>query len=123
LGNIPDAEGGSVEVTPQGERRVTGNLVLVDDEFSQGNFVVSGMPNSLFTIQLPKTAQRLVYAEGESELLVDNFQSDVPAEGRTIRGSDGKAEVNIGATLRLQSGTIVPSGYYTGTYELIFLYN
>jgi hypothetical protein len=114
---IPDAEGGSVVITPQGERRVTGNIALVDEDYSAGKFVVSGMPNSLFTVQLPNTAQRLVYTGGETELLVDDFQSDVPAEGRTIRGNDGKAEVTIGARLILSCGLIIPSGYYAGSYE------
>ncbi len=120
---LPETGGGTVKISAAGERTATGNIILMDDIYSAGRFVVSGMPNSLVSIVLPQTPQKMVLANGSSEITVDEFTSDVPVGGQVVRQSDGKAEVSIGATLHLGNGLSNPAGYYSGTYEVVFMYN
>jgi hypothetical protein len=120
---VPEASGGTVRITPQGERTSTGSITMMDDAYSAGRFTVAGMPNSLVSIVLPQTPQILVLSSGVSEVTVDEFTSDVPIGGQVVRQTDGKAEISIGATLYIANGLSNPAGYYTGTYEVIFMYN
>lgn len=120
---LPETGGGTVRVSAQGERVATGNITLVDDVYSSGRFIVSGMPNSLVSVILPQTPQKMVLANSNSEITVDEFVSDIPLGGQLIRQADGKTEVSIGATLYLSNSLSNPAGYYSGTYEIIFLYN
>lgn len=120
---LPETGGGTVKISATGERTATGNIILMDDIYSAGRFVVSGMPNSLFSIVLPQTPQKMVLTNGSSEITVDEFTSDVPVGGQVVRQSDGKSEVSIGATLHLGNGLSNPAGYYSGTYEVVFMYN
>ncbi len=120
---VPEPSGGSVRITPEGERTATGGITLMNDAYSAGRFVVAGMPNSLVSIMLPQTPQRLLLSSGVSEISVEEFTSDVPVGGQVVRQSDGKAEISIGATLLIANGLTNPAGYYTGTYEVVFMYN
>ncbi len=120
---VPEASGGTVRITPQGERTSTGSITMMDDAYSAGRFTVAGMPNSLVSIVLPQTPHILVLSSGVSEVTVDEFTSDVPIGGQVVRQTDGKAEISIGATLYIANGLSNPAGYYTGTYEVIFMYN
>jgi hypothetical protein len=120
---LPETGGGTVRISSTGDRTATGNIILMDDIYSAGRFVVSGMPNSLVSIVLPQTPQKMVLANGSSEITVDEFTSDVPVGGQVVRQSDGKSEVSIGATLHLGNGLSNPAGYYSGTYEVVFMYN
>lgn len=120
---LPEASGGTVLITPNGERTASGGIVLMDETYSAGRFTIAGVPNSLVSILLPQTAQKLNLANGNSEVSVDGFTSNVPVGGQVIRNSDGKAEIGIGATLYIGNGLNNPAGYYTGTYEVVFMYN
>lgn len=120
---VPETAGGTVRITPQGERTSSGSITLMDDAYSAGRFTIAGMPSSLVSIVLPQTPQRLVLSSGVSEVTVDEFTSDVPVGGQVVRQSDGKAEISIGATLYIGNGLTNPDGYYTGTYEVVFMYN
>lgn len=120
---IPDVGGGNIKITANGERSSTGNVTLLDDTYSAGRFVVSGMPSSLVSIVLPQLPQKMILANGDSEIAVRDFVSDVPTGGQVVRQNDGKAEVSIGATLYIGAGLSNPAGYYSGTYEVVFMYN
>lgn len=120
---IPEASGGSVVISPNGERTASGSILLMDDTYSAGRFTVAGVPSSLVSIILPQTPQRLTLTNGNSEITVDAFTSDVPVGGQVVRQSDGKTEISIGATLLIGNGLSNPAGYYSGTYEVVFMYN
>lgn len=120
---VPETGGGNIRISAGGERIASGNITLLDDLYSAGRFVVSGMPNSLVSIVLPQTPQKMILANGNSEITVDDFVSDVPVGGQAVRQNDGKAEVGIGATLYIGNGLSNPAGYYSGTYEVVFMYN
>ncbi len=120
---IPEASGGSVVISPNGERTASGSILLMDETYSAGRFTVAGVPSSLVSIILPQTPQRLILSNGNSEITVDAFTSDVPVGGQVVRQLDGKTEISIGATLLIGNGLSNPAGYYTGTYEVVFMYN
>jgi hypothetical protein len=115
--------GGSVQVTPKGERVTTGNVIAADDVFSTGKFQLSGVPESLVSMVLPQIPQKLYMSNGDQTLTVDNFTSDVPTSGQIVRRNDGKAEVSIGATLFIGNNLSNPAGFYSGSYEVVFTYN
>jgi hypothetical protein len=120
---VSQSGGGTIQISPKGERVATGSVVLLDELFSAGKFVLSGVPNGLVSIVLPQTAQKLSLSNGNNEITVDQFTSDVPVGGQIVRQSDGKAEVSIGATMYLGDGLNNPAGFYAGTYEAVFMYN
>jgi len=120
---VPEASGGSVVISPTGERTASGSILLMDENYSAGTFTIAGVPNSLVSIVLPQSAQRLSLTNGNSEITVDGFTSNVPPGGQIVRQSDGKTEISIGATLFIGNGLSNPAGYYTGTYEVVFMYN
>lgn len=120
---VVEVGGGSIQVTPTGERIISGNVMLADNEFSSGKFQVSGLPESLFSMVLPQQPQKLYMSNSDQTLTVDNFRSSVPQSGQVIRQADGKAEVNIGATLFIGSNLTNPAGFYSGSYEVVFTYN
>lgn len=120
---VVEIGGGSIQVTPSGERIATGNVLLADDLFSTGKFQLSGMPESLVSMVLPQLPQKLYMNSGDQTLTVDEFKTNVPTGGQVIRQTDGKAEVSIGATLYIGSNLSNPAGFYSGSYEVVFTYN
>src|SRR5574344_824366 len=40
---VVEVGGGSIQITPTGERIISGNVMLTDNEFSSGKFQVSGL--------------------------------------------------------------------------------
>lgn len=120
---VVEVGGGSIQVTPTGERITTGNVLLADDLFSTGKFQLSGMPESLVSMVLPQLPQKLYMSSGDQTLTVDEFKTNVPTGGQVIRQADGKAEVSIGATLYIGNNMSNPAGFYSGSYEVVFTYN
>jgi hypothetical protein len=119
---ISSADGGTIIITPKGERISTGN-VMVLDEFSAGKFALTCRPNSLVMISLPQLPQKLYSNNGSHELTVDNFSSNIPESGQIARQSDGMVDISIGASLHLGNWSNNPTGIYSGTYEIVFMYN
>ena len=120
---VVEVGGGSIQITPTGERVTTGNVLLADDLFSTGKFQLSGMPESLVSMVLPQLPQKLYMSNGDQTLTVDQFKTDVPTGGQMIRQTDGKSEVSIGATLFIGNNLSNPAGFYSGSYEVVFTYN
>lgn len=120
---ISSAEGGIVQISPKSERVATGNLRMVDEQFSAGKFIVTGTPNSLIAILLPQTPQKMYFNKGNMEMTVSQFVCDLPVGGQVARLTDGRIDVSIGASLYIGNWSNNPSGFYTGTYEVVFLYN
>jgi len=118
-----ETQGGSVQISPTGERTTSGSIILMDQTYSAGKFVITGMPNGLVSVKLPQTVQTLTLSNGNTTITVDEFVSDVPLGGVVIRQIDGRAEIGIGATLHIPSGLSNLAGTYTGTYEAVFMYN
>ena len=65
----------------------------------------------------------MYFNNGSQELTVSEFISDLPVGGQVARLSDGRIEVSVGASLYIGNWSNNPAGFYTGTYEVVFLYN
>lgn len=119
---IVEVGGGTITLSPFGIRTYTGQVMLIDDTYSTGKFVLGGMPESLVSIVLPSTPQTLRQSTGNRTITVNQFTSDIPSGGQIARKTDGKAEISVGATLYI-GGTLNSTGIYTGSYEVVFTYN
>ncbi|WP_423127261.1 DUF4402 domain-containing protein [Gaoshiqia sp. Z1-71] len=113
---------GIVEVSPLNERIIMGSIVLVDNQFHAGKFVLSGAPNSLVSILLPPEAIKMIIQGTSREAGNIRFSSSIPPGGQPV-DPDGTMDVNIGASLHIRKRTGMPSGITTVIYELIFVYN
>ncbi|WP_321438014.1 DUF4402 domain-containing protein [uncultured Bacteroides sp.] len=118
-----DMGGGTIQLSPQGERTATGSIRLVEGAFGAGKFLITGSLGTLVTLTLPQSPVELRLENGSYTLTVDHFTSDVPIGGKTISKSNGRTEMNVGATLYVGNWSSSPAGFYTGTYEAVFMYN
>jgi hypothetical protein len=116
---ISKSEGGSVVLSPKNNRVSSGSISLTDDQYSAGSFAITSFPNRLISMVLPQSAQKIHSSNGLYKLTVDQFISDIPTNGQ-LTNSNGKLEINIGATLYIDNYIFNPSGIYFGTYEIIF---
>ncbi|MDR3705757.1 MAG: DUF4402 domain-containing protein [Paludibacteraceae bacterium] len=116
---VSKSDGGSVVLSPKNNRVSGGNVTLTNDQYSAAGFVVTGLPNTLISMILPQSVQKIYSNNGSYELAVDQFISNIPTNGQ-LTNSSGKLEINVGATLNIGNYTSNPSGIYSGTYEIIF---
>jgi len=116
---VSKSDGGSVVLSPKNNRVSGGNVTLTNDQYSAAGFVVTGLPNTLISMILPQSVQKIYSNNGSYELAVDQFISNIPTNGQ-LTNSEGKLEINVGATLNIGNYTSNPSGVYSGTYEIIF---
>lgn len=114
---------GYVQITPQGERITSGDVLVVNDDYSVGKFILKGSKNSVISVILPQNSQKLYNPKNNYEIMVEQWSCNSPGEGVVVNKDDGKIEINIGATLRLSNAGESPTGLYTGSYQVTFMYN
>lgn len=120
---VSQTSGGTVQISPENNRVASGNVILTNDVYNAGSFILTDSPNTLVTMVLPQSPQKLHSNKGSGELTVDQFTSNIPSEGKMTNSSDGKLRISIGATLYVGNWSTNPTGIYTGTYEIVFPYN
>lgn len=111
------SDGGSITITPSGNRLSKGSVVLLDGLFSQGGFLLTGSENNSIGVILPTTPQFLYSSNSVNKIYLDKWTYEAP------RLNNGHIIVNIGATLNFKSLEANPVGVYTGKYQVIFVYN
>ena len=119
----PEASGGQVVVTPDGNRIAQGSVVLASGGFAPGLFTVTGAPLANFVIQLPEVPAILTHQESNNTMVVDNWTSDPPADNETSTQANGAQQISIGATLNVGNLQDNPVGVYTGSFQITFAYN
>lgn len=108
---------GTVTVTPSGQRRRDGGVVLGNGfGVSAAAFVVTGDALAVYSITLPDDC---TLSAGGSSMIADGFTSDPDELGNL--GPSGTQTVTIGATLHVGSGQA--SAAYSGTYAVTLAYN
>lgn len=116
----PEATGGSIVVNPDGSRLTQGTVVPTGLNHNPARFYVTGQLKSQFEVILPE-GPVLLYREGGNETLqVTNFTLDNENEIWVLE--DGTRMINMGATLEVGSLEENPTGMYSGTYSIVFLY-
>lgn len=123
----PELLGGTVVVSPSGNRSATGSVALMGGTVNQGLFQISGMPTYKVAIVLPVTATVTNATTSKTMTITDFTSSPVAGTGSpsgdvTIPASGG-VSLNVGGTLNVGNFTANPVGPYTGTYVITFSYN
>lgn len=117
------ATGGSIVITPEGNRYANGSVMLVSGPFGPGQFVITGFPEATFIMLLPEGPSVLSHQPTNRTMIVDNWVSSPPAGSGPLILSNGTAVISIGATLNVGNYEQNPVGIYAGTYQLTFAYN
>ncbi len=118
-----ESNGGTIVISPDGNRQAQGQVMLVAGPAGSGQFQLSGFPDASVTIQLPD-GPAVLEREGSGEtMLVKDWETEPPAGNGPMTLTNGSAVVSIGATLSVGSYDANPVGTYAGTFQLTFAYN
>ncbi len=122
---INNVDGGTVIISPTGIRECTGNVRGFGNDFhSAGKFIITGPPNLLLDLSLPRGDQFILSETGGMKMIVRDFVSSPPEATQIyIPNQEGKLELGIGATLYVSNWLANPPGIYTGIYEIAITYN
>ncbi len=120
---FPQAEGGEIQITPEGVRLVEGSVTLSGGTHSTASYDITGEDGVSFTIILPPIPAILTNIDNSKTMIVDNWQSIPPPGQATGQLDGGTQQVNMGATLNVGPVDENPVGMYAGTYSITFSYN
>lgn len=106
---------GSVTVSHEGSRTISGGVTTVGTDFSPASFVVTGQAGETFSINLPTSFD---VTDGSNTMEVDaisteNLTVTIPAAGEVT--------FFVGATLKVDANQ--PAGDYIGQLEVSVNYN
>ncbi len=118
----PNNEGGEVQIVPDGNRAVNGDVSLVNSNYSAASYEVTGQKNANFSIILPKTSIVLTNPDNSGTLTVDNWESVPSTGGGKVAFTDEAQSVKVGATLNVGSIEDNPVGSYSGSFAITFAY-
>lgn len=109
---------GTVAMTPNGSRNVTGGVSLNSAiAGTPATFDLAGTANASFAVTLPDSA---VLSDGSANtMVVDGFSSTPSATG--VLDSGGQQSLFVGGTLHVDSNQ--PFGAYTGQMAVTVEYN
>lgn len=119
----PETNGGNIVISPNGVRTAQGTVILASGNYNPGRFIVTGAPNTTFTIHLPDGPAVLTHTGSNKTMTVNGWVSDPPAGIETSTLADGSRLVSIGAVLSVGPVEDNPAGIYAGTFQLTFSYN
>jgi hypothetical protein len=120
---FPQAEGGQVQVTPDGVRLAYGSVSLGGGSHSQASYEVAGEDGVSFTILLPQVPTVITNIDNSKTMFVEEWQSTPPPGEGSGQLIGGTQQVNVGATLSVGPIDENPVGMYAGTYSITFSYN
>lgn len=119
----PETQGGSVLITPEGSRSVTGTVALTGGSHNPASFYITGEGGAAFSIVLPQQPALLTNTSNSKTMMVSDWVSIPPQGMGTGLLTEGSQEVKVGATLIVGSMEDNPVGIYTGTYSITFGYD
>lgn len=121
FGKFVPGEGGTITVTPSGERSASGAVLpLISSAGSAGEFIISdadpAFANQAYTITLP--ADGTVVLNGTNGSMPVNGFTSSPSDTGTLSG--GTQAIKIGATLTVSANQ--PAGAYSGSFSVMINY-
>lgn len=120
FGGFVAGSGGSVTLSPGGERSAAGSVVLVPSDNGQSaQFTVEGEPDATYFIDLPADSSVVLTGPGADMTLTD-FTSEPSGAGGQLN-SAGSQTLSVGATLHVQDGQT--AGSYSGSFSVTVDYN
>lgn len=115
--------GGSIQLTPNGERIVNGDIQLLVGDVEPAVFRFSGNLYQVVSLKLPDVPIQLHNEVNDQSIMVDLFVSNLPVGGRGLFNQDNSFEVKVGATINIGKLTNNPRGVFTGVYDAVFTFN
>lgn len=120
FGSFVAGAGGTVTISPAGDRSATGSVVLIPSGGGQSaEFTVQGDPNATYSIDLPADGTVVLTGPG-ADMALTNFTSSPSGAGGQL-GASGSQALSVGATLHANDGQA--SGSYSGSFSVIVNYN
>ncbi len=116
----PEATGGSIVISPDGIRQSRGEVIPTGIGHGPASFYVTGHLKAQFEVILPEGPVQIFREGGPESMTVTDFTVNNESEIWVL--DDGTRIVNLGATLEVGSIEQNPTGMYSGTYSIIFLY-
>ncbi len=118
----PSATDGTISVELNGNRYVTGGIIVLDQIGAQNAaFTVNGTPNAGYYVKLPteegNTTIPLTGPQGADPLIITSLVHD----GGGTLDENGQDLFSVGGKLSVKANQ--PAGEYTGTFDVIVAYN
>ena len=120
---IQAGSSGTVTVSPQQLRSVTGTIILTNSTVTPALFIVTALPGTLITIQLAPSSLHGSNG-GTIALALDDSNPKSPfivPGANTTGGVNTEVDVFIGGTLTVGSLATNPAGAYSGTFQVTFI--
>ena len=118
---VTGTSGGTVTITPQGDRTVTApviGLALSPVSSAEFEIISQGRPWIQFIINEPAILYR---SGGGGSIEITNFTTDKSSNPFRATGGNNPDIFRVGATLNVQNTTINPPGNYAGTFTVTFI--
>ncbi|WP_324719101.1 DUF4402 domain-containing protein [Salinimicrobium sp. HB62] len=112
--------GGTVVISPQGNRTSTSDIYLLGNDFSYAIFDVYSNPGTLIQVQSYSDIFLTGPTTGEVRLEIKPSVDIYP--GQTFITTGSPFEVFVGGTLHVPSGDAVQPGNYNATFNLTFIH-
>ena len=120
FGSLVADGGGSVTVSPTGQRTAGGSVILIPSAPGHAaDFSLQGDPDATFYIDLPADGSVKLTGSG-TDLSLTGFTSEPAGAGGQLN-SGGTVDLSVGATLEVGSGQ--SQGEYSGSFTVIVNYN
>lgn len=112
--------GGTVSISTNGTRSVTGNVVLLNlgTQYFQAIFDIDAPQGSIVSILNGSDATLTGSNGGSMSMQIGG--SDPPSPFITVVSQPARTQVNIGGLLTVGSSAANPPGTYTGTFYITF---
>ncbi|MCK2149277.1 DUF4402 domain-containing protein [Marinobacter alexandrii] len=120
FGSFVAGAGGTVTLSPQGLRTVTGSVAAIPSASGHSaEFTISGNPDATYFIDLPSDSSVILTGPG-SDMPLTSFTSEPSGAGGQL-GAGGTQVLSVGVTLKVGSGQA--SGDYSGSFSVVVNYN
>lgn len=118
---VATASTGTVRIDPASTAVDYTGALNTGGAVSPATFEVRGERFQTFNIELPATAISIPAPAGGGFMVIDNFESDPPADSPVTLNAQGKATVTIGATMRITDQ--LGAGTYASSFDLTVVAN
>ena len=118
FGKFASGSGGTITVSPSGERTATGGVMLVSSSGgAAAGFSIAGDPNLTYAVTLPGSGA--VSGSGGQTMSLSHFSSNLTSGGQL--NASGQQTLSIGATLSVGANQTPDS--YSSSFVVFVDYN
>jgi Domain of unknown function (DUF4402) len=118
---VREVSHGRIEVSPTGMRIIEGDLSMINYNFSPAKYSFSGGEGEFSKVAIPNTSVVLTNTDKTKKMIVSDWRAEI--KNNTAGNDIEVKEVCLGATLNVEDENEIPSDYYSGTYNITFLYD